>query len=150
MKIGFIGLGIMGRPMAKNLIKAGYTLTVYDKFAPTDDLVALGATAAPSNMKRCSSARGLGLRRTRRLLRRSVVGRENGVCGVVFMATSGGSALVSDLRGVGDTAYFGGWIWTRPLMPAMSSGNLPSIAAATLTDWLTGSTRAPMRMNLAG
>lgn len=49
MKIGFIGLGIMGRPMAKNLIKAGYSLVVYDKFAPTDDLVALGAKAAPSN-----------------------------------------------------------------------------------------------------
>ncbi len=28
MKIGFIGLGIMGRPMAKNLIKAGHELTV--------------------------------------------------------------------------------------------------------------------------
>jgi 2-hydroxy-3-oxopropionate reductase len=33
MTIGFIGLGIMGRPMAKNLIKAGYKLAVYDKFA---------------------------------------------------------------------------------------------------------------------
>ena len=49
MNIGFIGIGIMGRPMAKNLIKAGYVLTVYDKFAPTDDLVALGAVAAKSN-----------------------------------------------------------------------------------------------------
>lgn len=49
MNIGFIGIGIMGRPMAKNLIKAGYALTVYDKFAPTDDLVALGAVAAKSN-----------------------------------------------------------------------------------------------------
>ena len=28
MKIGFIGLGIMGKPMAKNLIKAGYDLVV--------------------------------------------------------------------------------------------------------------------------
>ena len=28
MKIGFIGLGIMGRPMAKNLLKAGYDITV--------------------------------------------------------------------------------------------------------------------------
>jgi len=27
-KIGFIGLGIMGNPMAKNLLKAGYSLTV--------------------------------------------------------------------------------------------------------------------------
>ena len=49
MNIGFIGLGIMGRPMAKNLLKAGYALTVYDKFAPLDDLVALGAKAAKSN-----------------------------------------------------------------------------------------------------
>ena len=49
MNIGFIGLGIMGRPMAKNLLKAGYALTVYDKFAPMDDLVALGAKAAKSN-----------------------------------------------------------------------------------------------------
>jgi 2-hydroxy-3-oxopropionate reductase len=49
MTIGFIGLGIMGRPMAKNLINAGYKLTVYDKFAGLDDLAALGADAAPSN-----------------------------------------------------------------------------------------------------
>ena len=49
MNIGFIGVGIMGRPMAKNLLKAGYALTVYDKFAPMDDLVALGAKAAKSN-----------------------------------------------------------------------------------------------------
>ena len=49
MKIGFIGLGIMGRPMAKNLLKAGYSLIVHDKFAPSGDLVALGAEAAASN-----------------------------------------------------------------------------------------------------
>jgi 2-hydroxy-3-oxopropionate reductase len=49
MKIGFIGLGIMGRPMAKNLIKAGYKLTVYDKFAQFGDIVALGAVGAASN-----------------------------------------------------------------------------------------------------
>lgn len=49
MNIGFIGIGIMGRPMAKNLIKAGYTLTVYDKYAKVDDLVALGAKAGTSN-----------------------------------------------------------------------------------------------------
>ena len=34
MKIGFIGLGIMGKPMAINLIKAGYDLVVADEFAP--------------------------------------------------------------------------------------------------------------------
>ena len=30
MIVGFIGLGIMGKPMAKNLCKAGYTLIVND------------------------------------------------------------------------------------------------------------------------
>lgn len=30
MKIGFIGLGIMGKPMCKNLLKAGYECTIYD------------------------------------------------------------------------------------------------------------------------
>ncbi|AEF83050.1 2-hydroxy-3-oxopropionate reductase [Leadbettera azotonutricia] len=49
MVIGFIGLGIMGRPMAKNLIKAGYKLIVYDKFAKSDDIIALGAEKASSN-----------------------------------------------------------------------------------------------------
>jgi 2-hydroxy-3-oxopropionate reductase len=49
MTIGFIGLGIMGRPMAKNLLKAGYKLVVFDKFAPFDDIIALGALAAASN-----------------------------------------------------------------------------------------------------
>jgi len=31
MKIGFIGLGIMGKPMSKNLLKAGYELIVMDR-----------------------------------------------------------------------------------------------------------------------
>lgn len=48
MKIGFIGLGIMGKPMAKNLLKKGYTdLLVCDRnAAPVEELVALGAKAA--------------------------------------------------------------------------------------------------------
>jgi 2-hydroxy-3-oxopropionate reductase len=48
MIVGFIGLGIMGRPMAKNLINAGYKLVVYDKYAKIDDLAALGAEGAVS------------------------------------------------------------------------------------------------------
>lgn len=47
MKIGFIGLGIMGRPMAKNLIKAGHELVVCDlNKDAVADLVACGAKAA--------------------------------------------------------------------------------------------------------
>jgi 3-hydroxyisobutyrate dehydrogenase len=47
MKIGFIGLGNMGLPMASNLIKAGHSLAVFDLNAKAvDTLVALGAYAA--------------------------------------------------------------------------------------------------------
>src|SRR5688572_27229138 len=47
--IGFIGLGLMGRPMAKNLLKAGYPLVVTSRSrGPVDDLVAAGARAATS------------------------------------------------------------------------------------------------------
>jgi 2-hydroxy-3-oxopropionate reductase len=56
VKIGFIGIGIMGRPMAKNLIKAGYKLVVYDKFAKIDDLIALGAEGASSNKEVASKS----------------------------------------------------------------------------------------------
>src|SRR5262245_57548849 len=45
--LGFIGLGLMGRPMAKNLLKAGYKLIVNSRSqGPVDDLVASGATRA--------------------------------------------------------------------------------------------------------
>jgi len=49
MKTGFIGLGIMGKPMAKNLLKAGYRLVVFDtNAAPMKELVAAGAETAAS------------------------------------------------------------------------------------------------------
>jgi 2-hydroxy-3-oxopropionate reductase len=45
--IGFIGLGLMGRPMAKNLLKAGYKLVVNSRSqGPVDDLVSSGAVRA--------------------------------------------------------------------------------------------------------
>ena len=46
-EVGFIGLGIMGRPMALNLVKAGYKLTVYNRTASkAEPLKAAGATVA--------------------------------------------------------------------------------------------------------
>jgi 2-hydroxy-3-oxopropionate reductase len=49
-KIGFIGLGIMGNPMAKNLLKAGHSLTVYDIVADKiKDVVKAGAQAGSSS-----------------------------------------------------------------------------------------------------
>jgi 2-hydroxy-3-oxopropionate reductase len=47
--VGFIGLGIMGRPMAKNLLKAGFPLVVHSRSqGPVQELVAAGAKAAGS------------------------------------------------------------------------------------------------------
>jgi 2-hydroxy-3-oxopropionate reductase len=48
-KIGFIGLGIMGRPMSKNLLKAGFSLVVFDiNKAALEDVVKSGADPAGS------------------------------------------------------------------------------------------------------
>jgi 2-hydroxy-3-oxopropionate reductase len=47
--IGFIGLGIMGRPMARNLLKAGHSLIVHSRSqGPVDEIVKAGAKAAAS------------------------------------------------------------------------------------------------------
>src|ERR1700681_3178098 len=48
-RIGFIGGGVMGRPMASNLLKAGFPCTIYDvNPVPVAALVAEGAIAANS------------------------------------------------------------------------------------------------------
>jgi len=55
-KIGFIGLGIMGLPMAANLIKAGYPLVAYDlNDKPLQELTQTGAEKATSNAEVASN-----------------------------------------------------------------------------------------------
>lgn len=47
--VGFIGLGVMGRPMARNLLKRGFPLVVHSRSpAPVDEMVAAGAARAAS------------------------------------------------------------------------------------------------------
>ena len=49
MRIGFIGLGIMGKPMVRNLLKAGHEIVAYDVIRENMDAVAIaGATTANS------------------------------------------------------------------------------------------------------
>ncbi|MFZ5975150.1 MAG: 2-hydroxy-3-oxopropionate reductase [Bacillota bacterium] len=56
-KIGFIGLGIMGRPMARNLLKSGYPLTVYNRSRPAmDALAAEGAHLGKSSADTASKS----------------------------------------------------------------------------------------------
>ena len=48
-KLGFIGLGVMGKPMCRNLIRAGYSLVVYDIVKDAvQELASEGAQAANS------------------------------------------------------------------------------------------------------
>lgn len=57
MKLGFIGLGIMGAPMAANLLKAGYDVTVYNRTAAkAEKLRGLGAAVADSPKQVASNA----------------------------------------------------------------------------------------------
>jgi 2-hydroxy-3-oxopropionate reductase len=56
-RVGFIGLGIMGRPMARHLLDAGYPLTVHSRSpGPVEELVAAGASRAsnPAEVARAS------------------------------------------------------------------------------------------------
>ncbi|MDP2087434.1 MAG: NAD(P)-binding domain-containing protein, partial [Gemmobacter sp.] len=46
MKVGFIGLGNMGAPMALNLVKAGHAVTGFDLTAPCPEGVSRATTAA--------------------------------------------------------------------------------------------------------
>ena len=55
--VGFIGLGIMGKPMAKNLLKAGYPLVVYDiSEAAVKEVCECGAKAAASSAEAAKAA----------------------------------------------------------------------------------------------
>jgi 3-hydroxyisobutyrate dehydrogenase len=56
-KIGLIGLGLMGRPMGMNLLKAGHTLTVWNRTASrADELVAAGAALASTPREAAAGA----------------------------------------------------------------------------------------------
>ena len=57
MKIGFIGLGIMGKPMVRNLLKAGHELVVYDVIPSNiEEVVNSGAKKAASSKEVAASA----------------------------------------------------------------------------------------------
>jgi 3-hydroxyisobutyrate dehydrogenase-like beta-hydroxyacid dehydrogenase len=48
-RVGYIGLGLMGKPMARNILRAGYPLTVYNRTrSKAEDLAAEGVTVAGS------------------------------------------------------------------------------------------------------
>ncbi|MEO5696351.1 MAG: NAD(P)-binding domain-containing protein, partial [Burkholderiaceae bacterium] len=56
LKIGFIGLGIMGAPMAGHLIKAGHQLFVHTHGEVPADIVSAGATTCATNTEVATKA----------------------------------------------------------------------------------------------
>ena len=58
MNVGFIGLGIMGKPMAKNLMKAGYKVYAYDVVeANVQNVAEAGAVACKSIKEVCDNCK---------------------------------------------------------------------------------------------
>jgi 3-hydroxyisobutyrate dehydrogenase len=134
MKIGFIGLGNMGAPMAANLAKAGYVVTGYDLTAPCPEGVAPATSAA-------EAARGAEVVVT--MLPNGAILR--GVADEVIPAMKRGAVLldcstvdVLSARAVAGQAEAAG------LLPADApvSGGVSGAAAATLTFMVGGSTAA--------
>jgi 2-hydroxy-3-oxopropionate reductase len=50
-KVGFIGMGIMGKPMSLNLIRGGHELYVHSRHGAPQEILAAGATACDSGME---------------------------------------------------------------------------------------------------
>lgn len=96
MKIGFIGLGIMGKPMSKNLIKAGYELVVCNRSrSSVEELAALGAQAADSPADVASKCQVIITMLPNSPQVREVCLGENGILG-----TAGAGAVVIDMSSI--------------------------------------------------
>lgn len=55
--VGFVGLGVMGRPMARNLVRAGHRVVVWNRSAgPAAELATAGATVAPTPAELATAA----------------------------------------------------------------------------------------------
>jgi 2-hydroxy-3-oxopropionate reductase len=108
-KIGFIGVGLMGRPMAEHLIRAGHRLIVHNRSRPgVDALAALGAERAESPRQ---VAEGVGTGLTILMLTdtaavRSVIDGEGAGTGYIAAAQPGSLVIDMGSTGVEETR---GW-----------------------------------------
>ncbi len=125
MKIGFIGLGNMGAPMARNLAAAGHEVTGFDLAAPSPEGVRPAASAA-------EAARGAGVVVT--MLPNGAILRS--VAAEVIPAMAAGAVLcdcstvdVESARAVAEQATAAGLL----ALDAPVSGGVGGAAAGTLT-----------------
>jgi len=132
MKLGFIGLGTMGAPMATNLLEAGHELTVWNRSPErVDPLVEAGARRADSPADAASGTRATILMVTNAEAVQEVLLGEEGVvhglpagAAVINMGTIGVGATTKTARTLGDLGF--------RMLDAPVSGSTPVAAAGEL------------------
>lgn len=142
MKLGFIGLGAMGAPMATNLLKAGHELAVWNRSpGRVDPLVEAGARRADSPADAASGTRATILMVTNAEATQEVLFVEKGVvqglpagAAVINMGTIGAVATTSIAKTLGDLGY--------RMLDAPVTGSTPVAAAGELTIMVGGDEQA--------
>ncbi len=139
MRIGFIGIGAMGKPMALNLLKAGHELYVFDVVAAAvADMVAQGGQACTSPKELAQKTEAVITMLPNAKIVESTLTGENGLLagsrpGQVFIdmssVSAGSTKLMAKLAGEKGVGY----------VDAPVSGGVAGATAGTLTIMVGGS-----------
>jgi 3-hydroxyisobutyrate dehydrogenase-like beta-hydroxyacid dehydrogenase len=132
MKLGFIGLGAMGTPMARNLLRAGHELAVWNRTPQrVDPLVEAGAHRADSPADAASGTRATILMLTNAEAAQEVLFGDEGVveglpagAAVINMGTIGAVATMRIAKTLGELGY--------RMLDAPVAGSTPVAAAGEL------------------
>ena len=134
MKIGFIGLGNMGGPMAANLAKAGHAVTGFDLNAPVPE----GVSAADSAAEAVAGAEVVITMLPNGAILRSVAGEVIPAMAENAVLCDCSTVDVESARAVAEQARAAG----REALDAPVSGGIGGAAAGTLTFMVGGSDAA--------
>lgn len=138
MKLGFLGLGAMGLPMAKNLIEVGHDLAVWNRTSGRDEaLVEAGARRTQSPADAARDVRAIVLMLADAEAVREVLFGEGGVveglpegATVVDMSTIGAADSVANARALDELGY--------NMLDTPVSGSVPGAEAGTLAIMVGG------------
>jgi 3-hydroxyisobutyrate dehydrogenase len=140
MKIGFIGLGNMGAPMVRNLLKAGHAVSVFDLNAKAvDELAAVGASAAASPKAAATAAECVITMLPAAAHVRSVLTAPDGVLAGVAKGVAIIDSSTIDPASVKEFAALAA-AQGNAFIDAPVSGGTGGAAAGTLTFMVGGST----------
>ncbi len=137
-KVGFIGLGIMGKPMVKNLLKAGIDTTVYDiNAAAVEALAAEGAKAAKSAKEAAEDKDVVITMVPNAKIVESLLAGEDGILAGVNPGT-----ILADMSSVSpvDSKHFAEMAATKdcPFLDSPVSGGEPGAVNGTLAFMIGG------------